>query len=59
MDYYNFLGPVSPLKETKATTKEGPSLLVEVQAKLYYGLKTMVRNIYKNHNDRELQLRKL
>ena len=30
-----------PPKETTATTKERPNFLVEVQAKVYYGLKTM------------------
>ena len=43
MDYFDYLGPVFFKKETMATTKEVPSLLVEVQAKLYYGLKTIAR----------------
>ena len=33
MNYFDFLGPVSPSKETTATTKERPNLLVEVKAK--------------------------
>ena len=37
------MGPVSPQKESTTTTKEDPSLLVEVQAKLYYSLKLMAR----------------
>ena len=32
---------------TISTTKERPSLLVEVQAKFYYGLKTMARKFRK------------
>ena len=47
IDNFNFLGPVSLQKETTATTKEGPIFLVEVQAKLYYGLKTMERKFRK------------
>ena len=34
-------------KETTATAKEWPNFLVEVQAKLYYGLKTMARKFRK------------
>ena len=47
IDYFDYLGPVSPQKETTATTKERPNLLVEVQAKFYYGLKTMARKFKK------------
>ena len=46
-DHFNFLKPVSTLKETTETTKESPNLLVEVQAKMYYSLKTMARKFRK------------
>ena len=36
MDYFNF-----SQKETIATAKERPNLLVEMKAKTYYGLKTV------------------
>ena len=41
------MGPVSPQKKTTATTKEGLSLVVEVQAKLYCGLKTKSKKFRK------------
>ena len=47
IDHFDFLGLVPPQKMTTATTKEGPSLLVKVQAKLYYSLKTMARKFRK------------
>ena len=40
-------GASIPLKETTATTKERPNFLVEVQAKVYYGLKMMARKFRK------------
>ena len=33
--------PFFPKKETTATIKERPNLLVKVQTKMYYGLKTI------------------
>ena len=36
-----------PPKETTTTAKERPNFLVEVQAKVYYGLKTMIRKFRK------------
>ena len=33
MNYIDFSGPVLPLKETTATSKEMPNLLVELKAK--------------------------
>ena len=47
IDYFYYFQSVSPQKETTATTKVGLSLLVEVQTKLYYGMKTMVRKFRK------------
>ena len=38
---------VSPQKETTATTKERPNFLVKVQAKVFYGLKTMAKKFRK------------
>ena len=43
MDYFDYLGLVFLQNETTATMKEGLSLLVEVKAMLYYGMKTMAR----------------
>ena len=41
----NYFRPVSPQKETTATTKERPNFLAEVQAKVYYGLKTIAKKL--------------
>ena len=44
MDYFNFSGPVSPPpKETTATAKERPNLLIEVKAKTYYSLEKQLQ----------------
>ena len=45
MDYLNFSSPVFIPKETKATAKERPNLLVEEKAESYYGLKTMAKKL--------------
>ena len=47
IDHFNFLRPISPQKEATATKKEWTNLLMEVQAKLYYGLKAMASKFRK------------
>ena len=48
MEYFDYFGQVPPpQKDTTATMKKMPSLHVQVQAKLYYGLKTRKFRKYK------------